>query len=109
MRLRREIEPNQLTPRSGITGTHWWIVETTEVGRTAMPGRQLAYQGAEVCRGLRLQVLQVRPANITDAGDVIAIEQSRQELRDAQLRVAVAAGALPGARLNGAPKIATAG
>jgi hypothetical protein len=104
----RELAPNHLTPRSGITGAHWWIVETTEVGRTAMPGRALAYQGAEVCRGMRLQVLQVRPANVTDPGDLIAIEQSRQELKDAQLAIAVAAGALPGARLNGTPKIATA-
>jgi hypothetical protein len=72
-----------------------------------MPGRLLAFQGAEVCRGMRLQVLKVRPAVLTDQGDLISIEQSRQELKDAQLRIAVAAGALPGARLNGTPKIAT--
>lgn len=107
-RRRTELLPSSLTPRSAITGAHWWIVETTEVGRTAMPGRLLAFQGAEVCRGMRLQVLQVRPAVVSDPGDLIAIEQSRQELKDAQLRLAVAAGALPGARLNDSPKIATA-
>lgn len=107
-RKMRAVEPNATTPRSSLTRDHWWIVDTTEVGRTAMPGRLLAYQGAEVCRGMRLQVLQVRPAVLSDPGDLIAIEQSRQELKDAQLRLAVAAGALPGARLNGEKTIATA-
>lgn len=105
--MRRTELEHRLTPRSGITGNHWWIVETTELGRTAMPGRQLAYQGAEVCRGIRLQVLQIRPANRADLGDLVAIEQSRQELKDAHLRIAVAAGAIPGARLNGSQTPAT--
>lgn len=108
-RMRRDPEPHRFTPRSGITGTHWWIVECEEVGRTAIPGRVLAHQAKEVCRGVGLKVLAVRPANIRDQGDLVAIEQSRAELKDAQLRLAVAAGALPGAKLNGTQKkIATA-
>jgi hypothetical protein len=104
----RELAPNHLTPRSGITGSHWWIVETTELGLAAFPGRTLAHQGAEVCRGLHLQVTKIRPANVTDLGDLLAIEQSRQELKDAQLSMAIAAGALPGARLRDPKTIATA-
>ena len=104
----READP-QTTPRSAITGSHWWIVDCEEVGRTAIPGRQLAHQAKEVCRGAGLKVLTVRPANVRDIGDLVAIENSRAELKDAQLRLAVAAGALPGAKLNGtSPKIATA-
>lgn len=75
-------------------------METQEVGRTAIPGRTLAFQAAEVCRGVRLKVTKIRPANVTDNGDLIAIEQSRQELKDAQLSLAIAAGAIPGARLR---------
>jgi hypothetical protein len=96
------------TPRSGLTGQHWWIVECEEVGRTAIPGLVLANQAREVCRGVGLKVLKVRPANHLDQGDLVAIEQSRAELKDAQLRLAVAAGALPGARLNGPKTIAAA-
>lgn len=99
--MRRDPTPHPFTPRSEITGSHWWIVECEEVGRTAIPGRVLAHQAKEVCRGVGLEVLAVRPANIRDQGDLVAIEQSRAELKDAQLRLAVAAGALPGARLNG--------
>jgi hypothetical protein len=95
-----ELLPNHLTPRSSLTGSYWWIVETTELGLAAFPGNKLANQGAEVCRGLRLQVTKIRPANVTDLGDLLAIEQSRQELKDAQLSMAIAAGALPGARLR---------
>ena len=107
-RSEHSAEALALAPRSSLTGECWWIVDTLEAGRTAMPGRVLAHQGAEVCKGMRLKVLAVRPANPLDAGDVLAVEQSKQEIKDAQLRIAVAAGALPGARLNGTPKIATA-
>jgi hypothetical protein len=108
-RMRRDPTPDpKTTPVSGITGQHWWIVDCEEVGRTAIPGRKLAHQAKEVCRGVGLKVLAVRPANMLDQGDLIAIENSRAELKDAQLRVAVAAGALPGARLNGEKAIATA-
>ena len=102
-----QVDP-KVTPVSGITGAYWWIVDCEEVGRTAIPGRKLANQAREVCRGVGLKVLQVRPANVSDVGDLVAIENSRAELKDAQLRLAVAAGALPGARLNGTPQIATA-
>ena len=107
-RLRKIVVDPGVTPVSGITGAYWWIVDCEGVGRTAIPGRKLAYQAQEVCRGVGLKVLQVRPANINDQGDLVAIEQSRAELKDAQLRLAVAAGALPGARLNGQKAIATA-
>jgi len=96
----READPHT-TPRSAITGSHWWIVDCEEVGRTAIPGQRLAHQAKEVCRGAGLKVLTVRPANVRDIGDLVAIENSRAELKDAQLRLAVIAGALPGARLNG--------
>jgi hypothetical protein len=85
---------NPATPKSALTGECWWIVETLELGKTAMPGRVLAYQGAEVCRGLRMKVTAVRPALPLDIGDALAIRESKQELRDAQARIAVAAGAL---------------
>lgn len=92
-RMHRDPTPNpRLTPNSGLTGDFWWIVEVEEVGRTAIPGRRLAHQAKEVCRGVGLKVLRVRPAIVTDAGDLVAIEQSRQELRDAQAALAVAAG-----------------
>jgi hypothetical protein len=109
-RLLRDPTPDpRFTPRSGITGQHWWIVEVEEVGRTAIPGRKLAHQAKEVCRGVGLKVLRIRPAVVTDPGDLVAIEQSRAELKDAQLAIAVAAGVIPGARTHGqTPKIATA-
>ncbi len=108
-RMRRDPTPDaRFTPRSGITGDHWWILEVEEVGLTAVPGRVLAHQAKEVCRGVGLKVLAVRPANRLNTGDLVAIEQSRGELKDAQLRLAVAAGALPGAKLNGTPQIASA-
>jgi hypothetical protein len=101
-RLLRDPTPDpRLTPRSALTREHWWIVVVEQVGRTAIPGRKLAHQAKEVCRGVGLKVLKVRPAVVTDPGDLVAIEQSRAELKDAQLRLAVIAGALPGARLNG--------
>ncbi len=107
-RLRKvQVDPS-VTPVSGITGAYWWIVVCEGVGRTAIPGRQLAYQAREVCQGVGLKVLAVRPAHVLDQGDLVAIEQSRAELKDAQLRLAVAAGALTGAKLNGTPKIAAA-
>lgn len=102
-----QVDP-KTTPVSGLTGAYWWIVVCEDVGRTAIPGRKLACQAMEVCRGVGLKVLAVRPAKVGDAGDLIAIENSRADLKDAQLRIAVAAGALPGARLNGQAKIATA-
>lgn len=103
--MRRDPTPDaRLTPRSGLTGDHWYIVEVEDVGCTAIPGRTLAHQAKEVCRGAGLKVLRVRPAIVTDPADLVAIEQSRAELKDAQLRLAVAAGALPGARLNGSPQ-----
>ena len=58
----------------------WWIVEADDLGRTAMPGRVLAYQGAEVIRGLRYRVHAVRRAIPGDTGDEIAIKQSREEI-----------------------------
>jgi len=108
-RIQHDPTPDpRTTPRSGITGSHWWIVDCEEVGRTAIPGRVLAHQAKEVCRGVGLKVLKVRPANVNDVGDLVAIENSRRELKDAQLRIAVAAGAIPGARLNAQTSIATA-
>jgi hypothetical protein len=103
--MRRDPTPDpRLTPNSGLTGNPWWIVEVEEVGRTAIPGRILAHQAKEVCRGVGLRVLRVRPANRLDAGDLVAIEQSRAELKDAQLAIAVAAGVIPGARTHGTQK-----
>lgn len=108
-RMRRDPTPDpRLTPNSGLTGQPWWIVEVEEVGRTAIPGRILAHQAKEVCRGVGLKVLRVRPAIVTDPGDRVAIEQSRAELKDAQLAIAVAAGVIPGARINGQATIAAA-
>jgi hypothetical protein len=106
-RFRKIVVDPSVTPVSGITGAYWWIIECEEVGRTAIPGRQLAYNAREVCRGVGLKVLSLRPANMHDQGDLVAIENSRAELKDAQLRLATIAGAIPGARLNGS-KIAAA-
>ncbi len=73
----------------------WWIVEAHELGLTAMPGRVLAYQGAEVIRGLRYQVHKVRPANMADFGDLTAIKASEEEINHMRLNDAVRQGAIP--------------
>lgn len=74
----------------------WWIVETEELGRTATPGELFANQAAEVCRGApyRLKVLAIRPARRGDPGDLLAIRQSQQELREVQLDLAQRSGVL---------------
>ena len=75
-RIQRDPTPDaRLTPRSGITGQHWWILEVEEVGRTAIPGLKLAHQAKEVCRGVGLRVLRMRPAVVTDPGDLVASVQ----------------------------------
>lgn len=106
--MRGQPTENAGTPRSALTRECWWIVETTELGLAAFPGRVLAYQGAEVCRGLRMQVKAVRPALPDSIDDRMAVEVSRQELRDAQMLIAQRAGVLGRGNQHGTPQIATA-
>lgn len=107
--MRGDPRANAGTPRSALTGNCWWIVQTTELGLAAFPGRVLAYQGAEVCRGLHLQVTAVRPAMPDSIDDRMAVEVSKQELRDAQMLIAQRAGVLGrGGGRHVTPKIATA-
>jgi len=59
-----------------------------------MPGRVLAYQGAEVIRGMRHRVHEVRRANLADLGDRTAIQQSQEEINSARMDAAVRAGVI---------------
>ncbi|HZT04350.1 MAG TPA: hypothetical protein VFA39_19035 [Steroidobacteraceae bacterium] len=74
----------------------WWIVETEELGRTATPGELFAHQAAEVVRGApyRLKVIAIRKARPGDVGDLLAIKQSQQELREVQMDMLQKSGAL---------------
>lgn len=92
-----------------LLGKEWWIVEADELGRTAMPSRVLAYQGAEVIRGLRYKVNCVRRANLADFGDQVAIRHSAEEINSAGMDLAIRAGLLTGPQKNGpTQKIAAA-
>lgn len=72
----------------------WWVVESPDLGTTAMPSRELAHQGAEVIRGLRYRVALVRAADMTNMGDLMAIKQSREEINSARMDQAMRAGAI---------------
>lgn len=74
--------------------SNWWIIDTLELGRTATPGELFARQGAEVCRGLRLKVLEVRAARPADIGDQLAIAESKKEIQQAQYASAARSGQL---------------
>lgn len=80
--------------KPGPSKIEWWVVESEPLGRTAMPGRLLAYQGAEVLKAAPFfnKVHAVRRANPADVGDRLAVEQSRQELYQVQLNAAQVAG-----------------
>jgi hypothetical protein len=75
-------------------GEDWWAVDTTELGTTACPGYVFAQNAADVCRGLHMQVLGVRPCDPANVGDAIAIEQSKKEIQEVMMDTLKKSGAL---------------
>lgn len=89
----------QRTYDGAVPRQEWWIVETEELGATACPSRLFAYQAAEVCRGRpnHLKVIRVRPANLLDPMDAIAIKQSEKEIAEVSMDALKRSGALTAA------------
>lgn len=62
-------------------GIEWWIVEVKDYGRTAMPSKELAINGADVIRSWGT-VRKIRKADFADTGDNLAIVACITEIQE---------------------------